>query len=42
MRSVIWLAALGCTAAALAQPAAEVKVTPLGGHDGELCPQGWI
>ena len=33
------MATLVCTAAALAQPAAEVKVTPLGSHDGELCPQ---
>ena len=40
-RSVIWMAALGCTAAMSAQPAlaANVKVTPLGGHDGEFCPQ---
>ncbi len=38
-KSVVWIAALWCMAAALAQPAAEVKVTPLGSHDGELCPQ---
>ena len=38
-KSVVWMAALVCTAAALAQPAADVKVTPLGSHDGELCPQ---
>ena len=33
------MAAFACTAAALAQPVADVKVTPLGSHDGELCPQ---
>ena len=39
-KSVVWMAALGCTAAITAQSAlAHVKVTPLGGHDGELCPQ---
>jgi len=37
----IWVAALGCMAAMAAQPAlaANVKVTPLGGQDGEFCPQ---
>ena len=40
-KSLIWTAVLGCMAAMIAQSAlaAEVKVTPLGGHDGELCPQ---
>jgi L-ascorbate metabolism protein UlaG (beta-lactamase superfamily) len=40
-RSLVWTALLGCMAAMIAQSAlaAEVKVTPLGGHDGELCPQ---
>jgi L-ascorbate metabolism protein UlaG (beta-lactamase superfamily) len=35
------MAALGCIAAAVAQAAlaANVKVTPLGSHDGEFCPQ---
>jgi L-ascorbate metabolism protein UlaG (beta-lactamase superfamily) len=35
------MAALGCVAAAVAQAAlaANVKVTPLGSHDGEFCPQ---
>ena len=39
--SVVWTAAIGCIAALIAQPtlAANVKVTPLGGHDGEFCPQ---
>jgi len=39
--SVIWMASVGCVAAMAAQPvlAANVKVTPLGSHDGELCPQ---
>jgi L-ascorbate metabolism protein UlaG (beta-lactamase superfamily) len=39
--SKVWLAAAGCLAV-LAAPAAvaqNVKVTPLGSHDGELCPQ---
>ena len=37
---MVWMAALGCMAAITAQSAlAQVKVTPLGGHDGELCPQ---
>jgi L-ascorbate metabolism protein UlaG (beta-lactamase superfamily) len=40
-RSLVWTALLGCMVAMIAQSAlaAEVKVTPLGGHDGELCPQ---
>lgn len=39
-KSIVWIAALGCMAAITAQSAlAQVKVTPLGGHDGELCPQ---
>ena len=39
--SVIWVAAVAGLAAVLAQPvwAANVKVTPLGGQDGEFCPQ---
>ena len=39
--SVIWTAAVGCMAALLTQStwAANVKVTPLGGQDGEFCPQ---
>ena len=39
--SVIGTAALGLMAALIAQSAAaaNVKVTPLGGHDGEFCPQ---
>jgi L-ascorbate metabolism protein UlaG (beta-lactamase superfamily) len=39
-RSKAWAAAIGC-AAALAMPALaqNVKVTPLGSHDGEFCPQ---
>jgi L-ascorbate metabolism protein UlaG (beta-lactamase superfamily) len=38
---MIWVAAAGCMAAMIAQPAlaANVKVTPLGGQDGEFCPQ---
>jgi L-ascorbate metabolism protein UlaG (beta-lactamase superfamily) len=38
---VVWRAVVGCTAAMIAQSAlaADVKVTPLGGQDGELCPQ---
>jgi L-ascorbate metabolism protein UlaG (beta-lactamase superfamily) len=37
----IWMAVAACTTAVLAQPAlaANVKITPLGTHDGELCPQ---
>ena len=39
-KSVVWMAAVGCLVAITAQSAlAQVKVTPLGGHDGELCPQ---
>ena len=40
IHSLFSLAAAGCLAAALAQPAlaATVKVTPLGGQEGELCP----
>jgi L-ascorbate metabolism protein UlaG (beta-lactamase superfamily) len=38
---VIWMAAVGCMAAFVGQVAlaANVKVTPLGGQDGEFCPQ---
>ena len=38
--SVVSMAASGCIAALIAQGAvaANVKVTPLGGHDGEFCP----
>ena len=36
--SVAWLAAVSCTVA-LPALAANVKVTPLGSHDGEFCPQ---
>jgi L-ascorbate metabolism protein UlaG (beta-lactamase superfamily) len=41
MIRVTWTAALGALGAALAFPAAAqtVKVTPLGGIDGEFCPQ---
>jgi L-ascorbate metabolism protein UlaG (beta-lactamase superfamily) len=37
----VWIAAIGCAAAMIAQAAvaANVKVTPLGSHDGEFCPQ---
>lgn len=40
-KSVSWIAAMGCMAAMFAQQAlaANVKVTPLGSHDGEFCPQ---
>ena len=40
-KSALWMAAVGCMAALIAQPAlaANVKVTPLGSHDGEFCPQ---
>ncbi|MDP3512894.1 MAG: MBL fold metallo-hydrolase [Sulfuritalea sp.] len=40
IHSLFSLAAAGCLAAALAQPAlaANVKITPLGGQEGELCP----
>ena len=36
-----WAVAAGCMAALMAQPslAANVKVTPLGGQEGEFCPQ---
>ena len=39
--SVVWTAAVGCMAALMTQPAlaANVKVMPLGGQDGEFCPQ---
>ena len=39
-KSALWIASLGCMAALIAQPAlaANVKVTPLGSHDGEFCP----
>src|SRR5437588_1750753 len=39
--SVVWMTLVGCTAALIAQVAlaANVKVTPLGGQDGEFCPQ---
>jgi L-ascorbate metabolism protein UlaG (beta-lactamase superfamily) len=38
---VVWIAAVGCIAVMIQQPAlaANVKVTPLGGQDGEFCPQ---
>ena len=38
-QSVAWLAAFGCAATWMAQPALaqNVKVTPLGTHDGEFC-----
>ncbi len=41
MKHSTWMAALALLGAALAAPAAaqSVKVTPLGGIDGELCPQ---
>lgn len=41
MKRLIWFAALGALSAALALPAfaQNVKVTPLGGIDGEFCPQ---
>ena len=40
IHSLFSLAAAGCLATALAQPAlaANVKITPLGGQEGELCP----
>lgn len=39
--SVVWTVAVGCVAAMIAQSAlaANVKVTPLGGQEGEFCPQ---
>ena len=41
MNSMIRASALACIAALLALPAmaANVKVTPLGGQEGEFCPQ---
>ena len=41
MNSMFWRAAVPCVAALLAQAvvAANVKVTPLGGQDGEFCPR---
>ena len=41
MSSVKWMGAVGCVTALLGQGAlaANVKVTPLGGHDGEFCAQ---
>jgi L-ascorbate metabolism protein UlaG (beta-lactamase superfamily) len=42
-KSMIWAAVIGCMAAMIAQSAvaasAYVKVTPLGGQEGEFCPQ---
>ncbi len=40
-KSVVLTVVFGCIAAIAAQSAfaQEVKVTPLGSHDGELCPQ---
>ncbi len=40
-KSLTWLVAFGCAATLIAQPALaqNVKVTPLGSHDGEFCPQ---
>ena len=37
----VWMAAFGCMTALLVQPAlaANVKITTLGSHDGEFCPQ---
>ena len=39
--SMVWSTAAGCIAALMAQAAfaANVKVTPLGGQEGEFCPQ---
>jgi L-ascorbate metabolism protein UlaG (beta-lactamase superfamily) len=41
INSVFSTLAIGCTMAIISQPAtaANVKVTPLGGQDGEFCPQ---
>lgn len=39
MRPTTWLAALAAAALALPAAAQTVKVTPLGGIDGEFCPQ---
>jgi L-ascorbate metabolism protein UlaG (beta-lactamase superfamily) len=38
---MVWRVVVGCTAALIAQAAcaANVKVTPLGGQDGEFCPR---
>jgi L-ascorbate metabolism protein UlaG (beta-lactamase superfamily) len=38
--SVVWIAAVGCMAVLMGQPAlaVNVKVTPLGGQEGEFCP----
>ena len=40
-KSLMWIAALGCmtVAGAHAASSANVKVTPLGGQEGEFCPQ---
>lgn len=40
-KSMGWTVAVGCMAALIAQPALadNVKVTPLGGQEGEFCPQ---
>ncbi|MGZ5092173.1 MAG: MBL fold metallo-hydrolase [Burkholderiales bacterium] len=39
--SMVWMAAVGCMIVISLQPAlaANVKVTPLGGQEGEFCPQ---
>jgi len=41
INSMVWTAAISCMAAVFAHSAgaANVKVTPLGGHEGEFCPQ---
>ncbi len=41
MKSVVWMAVLSCLTAVITRSAIanEVKLTPLGSHDGELCPQ---
>jgi L-ascorbate metabolism protein UlaG (beta-lactamase superfamily) len=39
MRSITWMAAVGFAAVGMAAQAQNVKVTPLGTHDGEFCPQ---
>ncbi len=41
MNFLVWTIAVGCMAAVIAQPALadNVKVTPLGGQEGEFCPQ---
>src|SRR3954466_10810425 len=40
-KSLVWIAAVGCMAVAGAHAAStgNVKVTPLGGQEGEFCPQ---